>query len=273
MGGVLRSAQGRQGRGVQAIAADAMTGPLEAASSEPSVRAPDQGRALSDAQRERYGAAIAALKSSGLGSDPKSFSAALDVAMHHCETARAFDWPERQVRERRREVAANWDAVNKAAMKLAVHFEKLDDRVGSARLAAALVRSGMKMKAQTKVALHLAFAEFLRALAKQPRPTDYEDQIGPLRIQKSSRKLPSREVALTVILAHLFDRVATHDGSCELKLLVGEAITSGSVWDVAALFAAAALGEDALDPNAAKKFLSDHRGHLYYQGWPEPEAV
>jgi len=127
------------------------------------------------------------------------------------------------------------------------------------------------MKAQTKGALHSAFAQFLRALAKQPRPMDNEDQIGPLRIQKSSRKLPSREVSLTLILAHLFDRVANHDGSCELKLLVGEAITSGSVWDVAALFASAALGNDALDPKTAKKFLSDHRGHLYYQGWPERE--
>jgi hypothetical protein len=237
------------------------------------VSSEGQGRALSGAQRERYSIAIAALKRSVLGRDPKSFSAALDLAMYHCEKARSFDWPEREIRKRRSEVAVNWDAVNMAATKLAVHFEKLDDRVGSARLAAAILKSGLKMRTQTKGSLHSVFAQFLRALAKQPKPTDYEDQIGPLRIAKSSRKLPSREGALTLILALVFDRVANHDGSRELKLFLGEAITGGTAWDAAALFASAALGEDALDPKVAEKYLSDHCDHLFYQGWPEPEAI
>ena len=237
------------------------------------VSSEDQGRALSGAQRERYSTAIAALKRSVLGRDPKSFSAALDLAMYHCEKARSFDWPESEIRKRRSEVAVNWDSVNMAATKLAVHFEKLDDRVGSARLAAAILKSGLKMRAQTNGSLHSVFAQFLRALAKQPKPTDYEDRIGPLRIQLSSRKLPSRAVALTLVLAHAFDHVANHDGGGQLKLFVGDAITSGSAWDAASLFASAALGEDALEPTTAKKFLSEHRSHLYYQGWPEPKAV
>jgi hypothetical protein len=226
-------------------------------------------KVLSAAQRERYGAAIAALKHSSLGREPKSLGAALDIAIHHCEKARAFDWSERRVRARRREVAANWDSVNKAAKKLAIHFDKLDDRIGSARLHAAILKSGLKMRPQTDGALHSTFAQLLRALAEQPEPGGYDDRIGPLKIQISSRKLPSRETVLIILLAHLFDRVANHCGHGDLQIEVGEPISNGRALDIAGLFASATLGSGDEDPRAAKKFLHDHRDQLFYAGWPE----
>jgi hypothetical protein len=237
--------------------------------------APDQGKPLSDAQEERYSAAISALKRSPLGSDPKGFGSALDVAIYHCEKARAFDWPEGKARKRVRKAAGSWNSANSAAHKLAVHFENLDELTGSKRLAAALTKAGMQMRAaQTKESLYLAFARFLRALARQvPRRAGGGYQIGPLGVGKSSQKLPGREVVLTLVLAHLFDRVASNDSDGTLELFLGELISSGSAWDVAADFASAALGEPSVDPNAAKKFLHDHRGHLSYYGWPKSDTA
>jgi hypothetical protein len=238
---------------------------------------PDQVKFLSDAQKDRYGAAIGALKYSALGRDPKSLSAALDVAMYQCQQARAFDWPEGDVRKRSRKAAVSWRSANAAAFKLAVHFETLDDLTGSKRLAAALAKVGMQMT--TDIArplhspLHLMFAHFLRALAKQSRRrVDSGYQIGPLGVGKSSQKLPSREVVLAVVLAHLFDRVANHHGNGALRLMVGEPISSGRAWEAAAVFASAAL-RPSVDPNAARKFLHDHRGHLFYQAWPKSNTA
>lgn len=240
------------------------------------VASPDQGEALSDAQKERYRAAIAALKRSAFGRDPKSLSAALDVAMYHCEKARAFDRPEGDVRKRSRKAAISWHSANAAAFKLAVHFENLDHLTGAKRLAAALLKANVRMTAElpeNREPLHLAFARLLRALRKQtPRGVGGGYRIGPLRVGKSSLKLPSREVVLTVLLAHLFDRVASHDGVGVLNVMVGEPISSGKAWDVAADFASAAL-ERSIEPSAARKFLSDHRDHLFYQGWPEPSTA
>jgi hypothetical protein len=238
----------------------------------PRVLLPAQIKPLSDAQKERYGSAIGALKRSALGRSPKSFGAALDLAIHHCEKAKAFDWPERHVRTHKRNVADSWGAVNMAATKLAVHFEKLDDCVGSERLDAAIFTSGLQMRSQSKGSLPKGFARLLHALAKQPRPKDCEDQIGPLGLPWS-RKLPSREVVLTIVLAHAFNRVASHDADCELWLTLDDVIVGGSSWDVAALFAAAALGQDAIDPTAARKFLSTHADCLIYRGWPNPTSV
>lgn len=239
-----------------------------------SAGSPDLDKALSNAQKERYRAAITALEDSALGSNPKSLGAALDLTMYHCEKARAFDWPEGDVRKRSRKAVVSWYSANAAAFKLATHFENLDDLTGSKRLAAALLKANMRMKAkppETRDLLHLVFARLLRALAKQvPRRVRSGYQIGPLRVGKSSQKLPSREAVLTVVLAHVFDRVANHHRASALEIAVGEPISSGSAWDVAADFASAALGKRSVDSNAAKKFLHDHRGHLVYRGWPEP---
>ena len=197
--------------------------------------------------------------------------------MYQCEQARAFDWPEGDARKRSRKAAVNWHSANAAARKLAVHFETLDDLTGSKRLAAALAQVGMRMT--TKIARplhsppHLMFARFLRALAKQSqRRADSGYQIGPLRVGKSSQKLPSREVVLAVVLAHLFDRVANHHGNGALKLIIGEQISRGRAWEAAAVFASAAL-RPSVDPNAARKFLHDHRGHLFYQAWPKTNVA
>ena len=166
--------------------------PLEAPSSTASTDPQPQILELSEEQRLLYDTAIRALEHS-LGGNPKSFGAALDLAIYHCERARAFHWHERQVRKRRREVAHSWDAVNKAAMKLAVHFEKLDRRIGSERLDAAMFMSDLQIRSRNKGVLPKAFAHFLRALAKQPRPQDCEDQIGPLGLPWS-RKLPAAKL-------------------------------------------------------------------------------
>lgn len=241
--------------------------------------APNPVKPLSDAQEKRYGAAITALECSALGRDPKDFSTALDVAIHHCEKARAFDWPESEARGRTRKAAASWNSANAAAFKLAVHFENLDDLTGAKRLGFALGRVSMRMKTETAGPLHKEFARLLRALAKQlPRRaatgragSGY--QIGPLRVGKSSQKLPGREVVLTLVLAHLFDRVAEHDGDGELRLVVGEPISAGRAWGgVAADFASAAL-RPSVDSNAAKKFLRDHRGHLFFEAWPKSRSA
>ena len=82
-------------------------------------------------------------------------------------------------------------------------------------------------------------------------------------------KAPGREVVLTIVLAHSFHRVVNHGGSCRLTLYPNhEVIAGGSYWDVAALFAAAALGVDAPDSTAARKFLSEHSDCLVHRGWP-----
>jgi hypothetical protein len=89
---------------------------------------------------------------------------------------------------------------------------------------------------------------------------------------KSSQKLPAREVVLTLVLAHLFDRVASHDNDGVLNLMVGEPISRGRALGVAADFASAAL-HPSVDSNAAKKFLHDHRGHLFFEAWPESRSA
>jgi hypothetical protein len=132
----------------------------------------------------------------------------------------------------------------------------------------------MRMKIDPTRPLHIEFARLLRALAKQlprraaPGRAGSGYQIGPLRVGKSSQKLPGRGVVLALVLGHLFDRVASHEGDDAIKLVVGEPISRGRAWDVAADFASAALGP-SVDLNAPKKFLSDHRGHIFYQAWPE----
>jgi|SRR5450759_697229 hypothetical protein len=240
--------------------------------------APNPVKPLSDAQEERYGVAITALQCSPLGRDPKDFSAALDVAIHHCEKARAFDWPESEVRGRTRKAAASWNSANAAAIKLAVHLENLDDLTGAKRLGFALARVGMRMKIDPTRPLHIEFARLLRALAKQlprraaPGRAGSGYQIGPLRVGKSSQKLPGQEIVLTLVLAHLFDRVTEHDGDGVLKLMMGEPISRGRAWEVAADFASAALGP-SVDSNAAKKFLHDHRGHLFFEAWPKSRSA
>lgn len=226
---------------------------------------------LSDAQEERYGAAIAALKRCPFGRDPKLFGTVLDIAINHCERARAFDWPEGEARKRARTAVDSWKSLSSAAHKLAIHFENLDELVASQRLAAALNRADMRMTSSpaTTAPQHLLFASFLRALANQvPGRAGRGYQMGPLRVGKSSRKLPHREVVLTLVLAHLFGRAASHDGDGPLKIFNGEPITGGSAWDVAADFASAALDKPSVDPNAAKKFLHEHGSHLFYQAWP-----
>jgi hypothetical protein len=233
------------------------------------VHGPIRVKPISDAQKKRYGPAITTLECSALGRDPKKFATALDVAIHHCEKARAFEWPEGDVRKRMREAASSWNSANAAAFKLAVHFETLDDLTGAKRLGFALGRVSMQMKTGTAGPLHKEFARLLRALSKQlPRRVDSGYQIGPLRVGKSSQKLPGRGVVLALVLGHLFDRVASHEGDDAIKLVVGEPISRGRAWDVAADFASAALGP-SVDLNAPKKFLSDHRGHIFYQAWPE----
>jgi hypothetical protein len=131
----------------------------------------------------------------------------------------------------------------------------------------------MEIKTQTPEPLHLVFPRLLRTLSKQaPRLRRTGYTIGPLRVGKASQKLPSREVVLTVVLGHLFDRVARH-GDGPLRIVVDEPINKGRAWDAAADFASAALDRPSVDPNAAKKFLTDHRGHLYYDGWPRSQAI
>ena len=66
--------------------------------------------------------------------------------------------------------------------------------------------------------------------------------------------------------------VASHEGDGAIKLVVGEPISRGRAWDVAADFASAALGL-SVDLNAPKKFLRDHRGHIFYQAWPESRSA
>ena len=227
--------------------------------------------------KETVWRAITALKCSALGRDP-NLSTALDVAIHHCEKARAFDWPESDVRGRSRKAAVSWHSANAAAFKLAVHFENLDDLTGVKAFGFALLRVSMRMKAEPPetVARPYSVRTFIACSCKASttrlpgRDSGY--QIGPLRVGKSSQKLPGREVVLTVVLAHLFDCVAEHDGDGVLKLMVGEPISRGRAWEVAADFASAALGP-SVDPNAAKKFLHDHRGHLFFEAWPKSRSA
>lgn len=229
----------------------------------------------SDLREELYGSAINKLRRSDFGRDLEKFEAALDTAIYHCEQARAFDWPESELRKRIADATAGWNAASTAANKLAWHFEALDELTASSRLAFAFKKAGMQMRVEeeTSEAPHLLFARFLRALGNQVArrsPTEY--QIGPLRVVKPSRKLPSPETVLTVLLAHLFGRLASQANASDLKIRLGEPIFSGRAWDVAGDFSLAALAR-SIDSGAAKKFLHDRRGQLYYVGWPKPNTA
>src|SRR5262249_60732436 len=91
--------------------------------------------------------------------------------------------------------------------------------------------------------LPAAFGRSLRALSRQGlKRGDGPRWIGPLRFGTPRRKRPSREVVLTILLAHLFDRVASHHGHGAL------AINKGREWAVAAELAAATLGSDVVGP-------------------------
>jgi len=80
-------------------------------------------------------------------------------------------------------------------------------------------------------------------------------------------------VVLTLVLAYLFDRVFRHDKATgPLELYADDAITSGAAWEAAAYFADAALG-GMVNCVAAKKFLRDHRGHLYLRSWPKSRVT
>ncbi len=207
--------------------------------------------------------------------DPKKFELALALAISYCEEARAYGWSEAEVRQRARDAKNSWDPAKAAALKLAKHFEALDPLTGYLRLAEAwrqVAELGIKKMPpppQSKI-----FVALLRALASQVLRTERKARVdhgyifGPLRIGKSSRRMPSREVALTVALAHIFERVMAHKGP-ELLMNNGEAIKSGRAWEAAADFASAAL-ECVVDANAAKKYLHDHRGHLSLRSWSRP---
>jgi len=206
--------------------------------------------------------------------DPGKFARALALAIRHCEKARAYDWFEAEFRQRARDAEESWDSANAAARKLAKHFETLDPVTGYMRLEQAwrqVSKSGIKkMPPPPQGAI---FVALLRALANQvPRTkrrgrVDHGYTFGPLRIGKSSRRMPSREVAVTVAMAHIFDRVMAHEGAV-LVLKNGEAIKNGKAWEAAADFASAALSGN-VDANAAKKYLRDHRGHLSLRLWPK----
>lgn len=207
--------------------------------------------------------------------DPDKFSEALGLAIIHCEEARAYDWCEVEIRQRGRDVKKSWDSTNAAALKLAKHFETIDRLTGYVRLSLAWEQVAMSgIKKMPPAPPGAIIAALLRALSNQTLRTerkgwvDHGYTFGPLRIGKSSRRMPSREVALTVALAHIFDRVMAHEGP-RVVLRNGETIESGRAWEASADFASAAFG-CAVDANAAKKYLRDHRGHLSLRTWPKP---
>lgn len=205
--------------------------------------------------------------------DSDKFEQALALAIRHCEKARAYDWSEAEIWQLAREAKGSWGSANAAARKLATHFETLDPLTGHMRLTQAweeLGKSGIKGTPPLHSSIFIAL---LRALANQvPRAKSKHRgyTFGPLRIGESSRRMPSREVALTVALAHIFDRVVAHNSSrLDLSLNNGEAIKSGRAWEAAADFASVAI-DRVVDANAAKKYLRDHRGHLSLRLWPKP---
>lgn len=207
--------------------------------------------------------------------DTDKFEQALALAIRHCEKARAYDWSEAETRQRSSYAKESWGSANAAALNLAKHFETLDPLTGYTRLEKAwrqVAKSGIKkMPPPPQGAI---FAALLHALANQVLRTERKGRLdhgytfGPLRIGKSSRRMPSREVALTVALAHIFNRVVAHEGA-QLVLNNGEVIKSGRAWEAAADFASIAL-DCVVEANAAKKYLRDHRGHLYLRLWPKP---
>jgi len=203
------------------------------------------------AKDDRYASARRALERTALGRDPAKLEAAYALAVRVCEKARTSKWTERA---NAGELVASWAIANTAARKLAEHFETLDTMTGVTRLAVAFDKAGFT---RVPPPHGKAFAKVLRALANQkPRIRNAGYVFGPLKVGKSSRKRPARQIVLTLTLAHLFDRVAAGDH--------GDAIKRGTAWDTAADFATAALGGN-VDAVAAKKFLRDHRGHLAFR--------
>jgi len=227
-------------------------------------------RSRSEPNDDPYAYAMQRLKKSI--SDPEKFEQALALAIHHCEKARAYDWSEAEIRQRARDAKGSWDSANAAALKLAQHLEMLDPLTGYVRLERAwseVAKLGIKkMPPPPQSAI---FVALLRALAKQlPGKGGIRGyNLGPLGVGKPSRKMPSREVALTVALAHIFGRVMAHGGPWPLALNSGEAIKSGRAWDAAAEFASAALG-CTVDADAPKKYSHDHKGHLYFRSEWKP---
>lgn len=207
--------------------------------------------------------------------DPDKFGQAVALAIRYCEVVRAHKWSEGQARQRGREARKSWDSANAAALKLARHFETLDALTGHVRLAEAwnqVANSGTKKMPPPPTSA--TFAKLLHALAKQVLGTERKGHVGhgyvlgPLGIGRSSRRMPSRGVALTVALAHVFGRVLAYKGPGPL-INNGESIRSGRAWEAAADFAMVAL-DCVVDANAAKKYLRDHRGHLYLRLWSKP---
>ena len=207
--------------------------------------------------------------------DPNKFAQAVALATRYCEVVRAHEWSEIEIRQRGREAMKSWDSANVAALKLAEHFETLDPLTGYVRLAEAWNQvAGSGTKKMPPPPTGATFAKLLHALARQvlrtprKRPVGHGYVLGPLGVGRSSRRMPSRGVALTVALAHVFGRVLAYKGSGPL-INNGEAIKSGRAWEAAADFSMAAL-DCVVDANAAKKYLRDHRGHLYLRLWPKP---
>jgi hypothetical protein len=242
---------------------------------EAAFRLPAQTDPRYEAEDGLYRAAISALRRCDFSDDAQRFEAVLNTAIYHCERARAFRWPESARRKGVADAIVRWDAANMAAVKLAQHFEGLDELTASKRLALALSKTNLQMRVHppSSEATHLLFARFLRELGKQmARRADGEYQIGPLRVAQPSRKLPSPATVLTLLLAHFFGRLSKDPCAGSVQIWIGEPISSGRSWEVAADFASAALARP-IDSVAARKFLRDHRGYLYYVGWPKPKSV
>jgi hypothetical protein len=220
-------------------------------------RASDYLRELPDqAVADRYRGAVQELASVPALTD--TFETAATVAIYHCERARITT---------RKPVLAHdldprsWNAVNTSARKLKAALARIK---GYAWIRLALASQSSNMSLSTRQTFQ--FSKILDALANQRAKslgqTTYV--IGPIRVAKPSRKRMTLESALTICLAHTFERLKHQD----FMLRPGSTIDKGTAWDVAADFTQAALGT-YYDAGPAKKAFSENRGQLIFKGWPK----
>jgi hypothetical protein len=152
-----------------------------------------------------------------LSRKPDLAGLAFRCAVHECQRASAYDWPEDAARKMSDEVFTTWEASNNAALKFAQHVEKWSGRVAAIRLLGAQERTGVRIVSKERQSAKIALASFLRALATQhgknvrPREKGFADSYGPFQrptIDAERNSWPKPAVLLTVSLAHLFHLVS-----------------------------------------------------------------
>jgi hypothetical protein len=198
------------------------------------------------------------------------FEDILSVAMSQSLRAAAHNW-DIDLANNIPEIRRTWKPANLGALKLAIHLEQLDTFTALKRIAHAERVSGVRIKINKAgtMTINGAFAAFLRGLAKWNPGARAKAgyRLGPISIDKPSRKSLDKGSILTLWLAHLFHRLKNHQDDGPLELLAGDPVTGGAAWEAAAQFASDTWGE-IVDPANARKFLSTHKGYIRYTGWP-----